>query len=98
MNRYALLFVLVFGLVACGSEEAAETGSNVVEACTEASSPVCHADRDAAVLTPIDAAALDVLGAPPLELALDTLENGAALMVDGYHRCGNQIRAPHRDG
>ena len=44
MNRYALLFVLVFGLVACGSEEAAETGSNVVEACTDlVASDVCPA-------------------------------------------------------
>ena len=59
----------------------------VVEACTEASSPVCHADRDAAVLTPIDAGALDALGMPALDLALDTLEDGAALTVDGYHRC-----------
>ena len=63
------------------------SAAGVVEACTEASSPVCHSERDAAVLTPIDATALDVLGAPALDLALSTLEEGAALTVDGYHRC-----------
>ena len=36
------------------------SAAGVVEACTEASSPVCHAERDAAVLTPIDATALDL--------------------------------------
>ena len=59
------------------------SAAGVVEACTEASSPVCHADRDAAVLTPVDATALDVLGAPALDLALGALEDGAALPFQG---------------
>ena len=63
------------------------SAAGVVEACTEACAPVCHAERDAAVLTPIDAGALDALGVPALDLALSTLEDGAALTVDGYHRC-----------
>ena len=46
------------------------SAAGVVEACTEACAPVCHADRDAAVLTPIDAGALDALGVPALDLAL----------------------------
>jgi hypothetical protein len=61
------------------------SAAGVVEACTEASSPVCHAEWDAAVLTPIDATALDVLGAPALDLALGALEDGAALAVDGHN-------------
>ena len=65
------------------------SAAGVVEACTEASSPVCHADRDVAVLTPIDAGALDALGVPALDLALGALDENAALTVDGYNRCGN---------
>ena len=61
------------------------SAAGVVEACTEASSPVCHAERDAAVLTPIDATALDVLGAPPLDLALGALDENAVLTVDGHN-------------
>ena len=61
------------------------SAAGVVEACTEASSPVCHAERDAAVLTPIDAAALDVLGAPALDLVLGALEDGTVLTVDGHN-------------
>ena len=63
------------------------SAAGVVEACTEASSPVCHAERDAAVLTPIDAGALDALGVPALHLTLGALDDGAVLTVDGYHRC-----------
>ena len=61
------------------------SAAGVVEACTEASSPVCHDQRDAAVLTPIDATALDVLGAPALDLALGALDENAVLTVNGHN-------------
>ena len=61
------------------------SAAGVVEACTEASSPVCHSDRDAAVLTPIDAGALDALGVPALDLALGALDENASLTVDGHN-------------
>jgi hypothetical protein len=59
--------------------------AGIVTACTEACAPVCHAERDAAVLTPLDATALDALGAPALDLALKILQDGAALTVDGHN-------------